>query len=150
MVVAGCSILAPKANANGPVKLMLTSRHESVSGCINLGKIDWTGIDTVYSLPVTVDASPFVIYGATFIPPDGCAFVRWEITGAGNKLEDPNSVKTRVDIRSAGTLTAIYRGGCCSVGGVVVPANTYLTLAPYLALIGLIVTAAVAAKKCRN
>jgi len=86
----------------------------------------------------------------TFIPPDGCAFVRWEITGDGNKLSDPNSVKTLVSINSAGTLTAIYRGGCCVVGGVLLPTNSLTVLAPYLAMIGLIAATAVAIKKRRN
>jgi len=150
IAVAGCSLLAPKANANGRVKLTLTSRHETLSFCINLGKIDFRAMPaTVYSLPATVDA-PFGEARATFIPPDGCEFVRWEITGEGNKLAEPNSVSTRVDIMSTGTLTAIYRGGCCGVGGVVLPTNTYMTLAPYLAVIGLVAAAAVAVKRRRN
>jgi len=36
------------------------------------------------------------------------------------------------------------------VGGIVLPTNTYLTLAPYLAVIGLVATVAVAVKKRRN
>jgi hypothetical protein len=37
-----------------------------------------------------------------------------------------------------------------SVGGVVLPTNTFMIFAPYLALIGLVATAAVAVKKRRN
>jgi len=37
-----------------------------------------------------------------------------------------------------------------SVGGVVMPTNTFMALAPYLAMIGLFATAAVAVKKRRN
>ena len=37
-----------------------------------------------------------------------------------------------------------------SVGGIIAPTNKFLTLAPYLTLIGLIATAAVAVKKRRN
>jgi len=50
----------------------------------------------------------------------------------------------RVTVNGDGTLTAIYAARCCRVGGVVAPVNPLITLAPYLALIGLVVAAGVA------
>jgi hypothetical protein len=42
-----------------------------------------------------------------------------------------------------GVLRQVNQGtSCCGVGGVIVPTNTYATLAPYLAVIGLVATAA--------
>jgi len=52
----------------------------------------------------------------------------------------------------ARAITAIYQkiGLRAYVGGVVMPTNIFMILAPYLAVIGLVATAAVAIKKRRN
>ena len=65
---------------------------------------------------------------------------------------NPNAKSTTVFIpliTGSGTLTAVYRSERpISVGGVIMPMNSLMTLVPYLAVIGLVATVAV--KKRRN
>ena len=55
-------------------------------------------------------------------------------------------------VQGEGTLRVVYRGTCCGSVGGVVPTSTYMTLAPYFALIGLVATLpfAYAVKKRRD
>jgi len=103
-----------------------------------------------YPLPNNLAAWYGETYQIRFDPPPGCVFVRWEVTGTANTVKEPSAQATELHVDYPGTLTAVFRGTCCSVGGVVMPTSTYMTVAPYLAVIGLVVTAAVAVKKRRD
>jgi hypothetical protein len=154
IVVAGCSIVAFRANAQTqmPYKVLLRQRHQA-GACVNVGTI--TVDRTPYALPATVMLA--VGDHALEVPlPSGCEFVMWELEGAvsinggdqGRAVAPDTYVLT---VRGEGTVRLVNKGSCCGVGGIMAPANPIITLAPYLVAVGLIATtAAVAVKRRRN
>ena len=145
IALISCSISAPTTNAAGFIKFR--SKHmNSVSS--NIGMIMLDG--KPFPLPIDLNVGNVQEHPISFIlSVAGCEFVMWEVEG-GVTVRDPRAQTTMLTAGGDGTLTAVYKGICGPVGGAVLPTNTYITLAPYLALIGLIVTAAVAVKKRRN
>ena len=143
IVLAGCSMLTPKANA---IICNLLSKDAGTYSR-NLGKIRIG--DNVFSLPNSF-LHPDGYSLEYFLPSTECSFVRWETSG-GVTVNDPTQRITRINIAGDGTLTAVYSCGRL-VGGVVTSVNPLMALAPYFALIGLVATLpiAYAVKKRRN
>jgi len=142
MVIAGSVMLMQKANAQQPI-VTLDSKQDN-GATVHLGTIDAYGIPGLL-LPNIAGAGP----GNTIItyhPAPGYYFVRWETTG-GCSVTNVNSNPTTLTIETSGSATAIYSKTGTGVGGVTMPTNTLLVLAPYLALIGLVATAAVVVKR---
>jgi hypothetical protein len=132
-------MLMPKANAENPM-VTFTSRVESAS-CVNVGTVSIGVGAPAYQLPIT---KPLLDAQVTANPPAGCSFVKWEKV-SGDYLyivSDPNAQTITIHVDGDGTLRAVFKGGCCSVGGAVAPTNTLTVLAPYLAMIGLVTIAA--------
>jgi len=155
IALVGCSISAFRTNANGTFNVRLRGRHQN-RGCHDIGNIE---IDyEPYKIPTTLAvASGQHALSAGILR--GCEFVMWEVEGQLG-VSNPNAMETKLTVNGDGTLRVVYRDRgtietCCpewrGVGGVVVPTNAYMTLAPYLAVIGLVAVAAtVAAKKRRK
>lgn len=155
IVVAGCSIVAFRANAQTQMsyKVLLRQRHQA-GACVNVGTI--TVDRTPYALPATVMLA--VGDHALEAPlPSGCEFVMWELEGAVSingangqgRSSAPNS--WILSVQGEGTVRLVNKGSCCGVGGVVAETNTFTALTPYLVAVGLIATtAAVAVRKRRN
>ena len=103
--------------------------------------------DNVFSLPNKFTGADS--YSLEYIlHSPACSFVRWETSG-GVTVNDPTQRITRISITGDGTLTAVYNCGP-SVGGVAAPVNPLITLAPYLAVIGLVAVAATVTVKKRR
>lgn len=135
IALVGCSISAFRADA-AIFRVALGSRHEQYI-CFNLGTIVIE--QTPYPLPGAVALSDAQTYAIRFLNPTGCDFVSWEPTGSVAIRDKKNPVSV-LTVTGEGTVTVVYNGICCrSVGGVV-PTNTYMALAPYLALVGLVAT----------
>jgi hypothetical protein len=152
IVVAGCSIIAFRANAQTQTlyRVLLRQRHQN-GACIDIGTI--TVDRTPYALPATL-MLPTGDHSLEAPLPSGCEFVMWEVEGAvsvnqGNHALAPDTYV--LTVRGEGTVRLVNRGSCCGVGGVVSETNTFTVLAPYLVAVGLIATtAAVAVKRRRN
>jgi len=146
IVVAGCSILA---KANGPTyNVRLRARHQDLV-CYDIGTIV---VDAVpHPVPSTFAVASGVDHPIDFVAPAGCDFVMWEVEGGVFIRGAVGAPKAAMYVTGDGTLRVVFRGICCrSVGGVV-PANPYMILTPYLAMVGLVATtAAVIVKKRRN
>jgi len=142
MVVAGCSMLALKTNAQG-YQLLLRGRHQD-GVCSNVGTILVEG--KPYPLPATLPITGPAQWSIDYNPPagtPGCDFVRWETEGSLIVRNPQNKVNVLL-VDGPGTLYVVYRGTCCSVGGVITPTNPLIALAPYLAMIGLVATLPIA------
>ena len=165
IAVAGYSILAPKADAVNGFMVGFQSKEER-GGSTNLGIISFSS-----TLRFSLPRAPSLVGGSgvvEYFPALGYEFVRWESTGIDTSttvtfdgkagvvsgsitFDDPKSARTTANIQGDGVIIAVYQRGRGYVGGVVGPTNTYITLAPYLAVIGLVAVAAtVAVKKRRN
>ena len=165
MVVAGSAVLTPKANAANGFMVGFQSKEEG-GGSTNLGIISFSG-----TLRFSLPRAPSLVGGSgvvEYFPAPGYEFVRWESAGllviavtVGGRagaaapatpitFDDPKSARTTAKIEGDGVIIAVYQRGRGYVGGVVLPTNTFMTLAPYLAVVGLVATTAVAIKKRRN
>jgi hypothetical protein len=144
MVVAGCSIIAFRANAQTQYRVLLRQRHQT-GACVDIGTI--TVDRTPYVLPATLMLS-IGDHSLAAPLPSGCEFVMWEVEG-GVSVKESNS--WTLSVIGEGTVRLVNKGVCCGVGGVVAETNTFTVLTPYLVAVGLIATtAAVAVKKRRN
>jgi hypothetical protein len=123
--------------------------RENNNATTNKGTITlWS---TTYSLPNGREALT-TNFQIAYTPAPGYKFVKWEGEG-GVTFDNANSQTTQAHISDVGeyTIRAVYEVGGSSVGGILLPANSFVVLARYLALIGLVATAAaVAVKKRRN
>ena len=146
IVVAGCSMLTPKANAG--IVISWSSQQDNMA-TQNLGTITLSPGDT-FGLPANLgllgSTTPL-----TYNPAPGYYFVMWKI-GGPLSVANPYSQSTTLSIVAGSgeaIVAAIYSAHPPgSVGGIVLPTNTFMTFAPYLAMIGLVATtAAVAIKK---
>jgi len=155
MVVAGCSMLMPAVMADYHGDFKST---EDTGVTSNLGKIRFADCTVPppgdYSLPQVGlgvgSGTPPYTATITYLPASGYRFVKWGTSG-GASVANPLSQTTVLTLTQGGyTVTAVYQKGESSVGGVVLPANTSIALAPYLVMIGLVVTAAIAVKKRKN
>jgi hypothetical protein len=151
IVAIGCSVLAPKANANGGTLYTFQSRQ--VNGAtVNLGAITIDGAPSYTPLPAIAGWVPGS-YSLTYIPAAGYYFVKWESSVPWITFSAPNVNPTTVTFPAAaggGTITVVYQQVGLSVGGVLLPTNTFMILAPCFVVIGLVATAAVAIKRRRN
>ena len=155
MVVAGCSMLMPAVMADYHGDFKST---EDTGVTSNLGKINFKDctvpVPGDYSLPqiglgVGIPGGPYTAT-ITYLPASGYRFVKWGTSG-GASVANPLSQTTVLTLTEGGyTVTAVYQKGESSVGGIVLPANTSIALAPYLVMIGLVAIAGVAVKKRRN
>ena len=144
-VVAGFSM----QTAHAAIEVTLNSRQYDGS-TKNLGQMYLDG-QGPYNLPYgTRVLAGF--HRVRFIPPAGFYFVKWESSGVTTSNEESNPNDVTFPPGNDPTITAVYQrnGLPAYVGGVVLPTNNLTVLAPYLAMIGLVATAAVAAKKRRN
>jgi len=159
IVTAGCSM----RTANAAVEKDLALRSRQFNGATaNLGQMYLDG-QGPYNLPHNTRVLSGV-HSVRFIPPVGfyCAAIevatptdvyllfvfKSDPTSSGN-LEGGGSWDMSEDDP---TVTAIYQkiGLPAYVGGVVLPTSSLTVFAPYLAVIGVVATVAVAVKKRRN
>jgi len=149
IAVAGCSLLAPKANAQG---FQITIQSRQVNGAtVNLGMVSWAG-GVPFVLPRTGGVGPGQVQ-IQYYPAAGYYFVKWESSTTQITFANINMNPTTVTLGTGaadGIITAVYQQAGLSVGGVILPANTYMTLVPYLVMIGLVATTAIAIRKRRN
>jgi len=148
-VVAGYSMQAVHAE----VEITLGSRQFNWAS-MNLGQMYLDG-QGPYNLPYNTRV-PGGKHVFRFIPPPGYFFVAWEVNGEFRPFENTpvHEYGPEAGLGHEGdpTIVAVYQrnGLPAYVGGVVLPTNTWAIFAPYLAMIGLVASAAVAAKKRRN
>jgi hypothetical protein len=147
MVVAGCSMLVRKASANGAQNNVNGDSRQDSGATLNLGSMTVAGFQK--NLPNAWALVGSGSWSLAYTPAPGYYFVKWQVVGP-IVIADPNAQSTTFTLTGDGTITAIYSNRPPSVGGVAVPTNTFMILAPYLAMIGLIATAAIAIKKRRN
>jgi len=145
IAVAGCSISAFRTDA-ATFNVLLRARHADLL-CFDIGTI--VVENTPHNIPTTVAVAAYQQVRIRFLLVPGCDFVAWEVEGSLD-VRDKKSLDTFLTANGDGTLRVVYRGTCCRYVGGVVPTNTYMALAPYLAVIGLIATAAVAVRKRRD
>lgn len=147
-VIAGSAMVAPRISAQA----MQTFQSRQVNGAtVNLGAITMNGAPPYTPLPAIAGWLPGS-YPLTYTPAAGYYFVRWESSIPAITFSNPNMNPTTVTLAagvSGGTITAVYQQIGQLVGGVVLPTNTFMSLTPYLALIGLVATVAVASRRKR-
>jgi len=151
MAVACCSMLTLKASANGPAPTYWFKSRQLFGGSENLGlmQLEWI-------FPQPLPWSPNIAagtYNLKYLPAAGYFFVRWETIAPAVTFSDPGANPTQVKFAAGavgGTIVAVYQQTGLSVGGVLMPTNTSMVLAPYLAAIGLIATTAAIALKKRK
>lgn len=138
IVLASWSTLTPKANGQGVV-VVFNSKQDNLA-TTNLGTVtigppaSYTGV-----LQFGIALNP-LSYAITYNPAAGYYFVKWETTG-GSTVTNPNTQTTTLNVDGTATVSAVY--STRAVGGVIIPTNTLAVLAPYLALMGLVVTTGV-------
>ena len=141
VLVGSYAMLTPRANATG-FRVDADSRQDN-GATVNLGTITVAGLQK--NLPnawtLVGDASWSLVY----TPAPGYYFVRWQTVGP-IVIANPNAASTTFTLTGDGWITAIYSTTPprASVGGVITSTNPLITLAPHLALIGLVATTGIA------
>jgi len=153
LAVIGCLALIPGAQANGYGGITFQSVENngasSYKGKIKMTFGGTTVIITFAGVPIPPIWLSDPIWMIEYIPDAGYFFHRWETEGAIS-VPSPNSNPTSMTVVSQGVLRAVYGRTPPSVGGVIMTTNTFTALTPYLTVIGLVATAAVAVKKRRD
>jgi len=148
IALVGCSISAFRTDAQTTYRVLLRAKHQDLL-CFDIGTI--VVESRPYVVPTTLAVDPAqnrLRITAVLVP--GCDFVMWELEGP-LVVRSTKELDTLLTVNGdGGTLRLVYKGTCCRYVGGVVPTNSYMALAPYLAVIGLIATAAVAVRKRRD
>jgi len=86
-----------------------------------------------------------------YVPEPGYFFHRWQTEGEV-AVSNPNANPTTMTIRGDGALRVIYGRAQLppSVGGLILPTNPFTALAPFVPVIGLLVTTAIAVNRKRR
>ena len=155
MVVAGSSMLMPPVAAGARVELVELHSKQANGASSYIGHISAILLPNNPPVTIVFSGSKIVQTFATgmwtflYVPASGFIFLRWDVLGVGPISDLKSNPATFIIVGESGAVIwAIY--GVPGVGGVIRPINTYMALTPYLAVIGLVATAAVAIKKRRN